>query len=109
MHVQAELTAICFHNVANWPVSNISTLSPGESVLTMAGFPRSGAGGGEDHHLARGLENRLEILQKLQREPAELGPAVIDGGPRDGAQNTVRNVAGSGNLKEVTSACVWPW
>ena len=25
-----------FHSVANWPVSNISTLSPGDSVLTSA-------------------------------------------------------------------------
>ena len=57
--------------------------------------------------LPLGLEDRLEIFQKLERKPAEFGPAVIDGRPRDGSQNTVRNVAGSGNLKEVTSAGVW--
>ena len=29
-------SAIFFHSVANWPVSTISTLSPGDSVLTSA-------------------------------------------------------------------------
>jgi len=29
-------SAIFFHSVAKWPVSNMSTLSPGLSVLTMA-------------------------------------------------------------------------
>ena len=28
--------AICRHRVAKWPVSTIKTLSPGESVLTIA-------------------------------------------------------------------------
>ena len=28
--------AICRHSVAKWPVSTISTLSPGDSVLTIA-------------------------------------------------------------------------
>ncbi len=29
-------SAIFFHSVANWPVSTISTRSPGDSVLTRA-------------------------------------------------------------------------
>ena len=29
-------SAIFFHSVANWPVSTISTRSPGDSVLTSA-------------------------------------------------------------------------
>ncbi len=29
-----SLTAMFFHSAANWPVSTISTRSPGESVLT---------------------------------------------------------------------------
>ena len=31
-----SLTAMVFHSVAKWPVSYISTLSPGDSVLTSA-------------------------------------------------------------------------
>ena len=31
-----SFSAIFFHSVANWPVSTISTLSPGDSVLTRA-------------------------------------------------------------------------
>ena len=31
-----SLVAMFFHCVANWPVSTISTLSPGDSVLTSA-------------------------------------------------------------------------
>ena len=31
-----SLRAMLFHSVAKWPVSYISTLSPGESVLTSA-------------------------------------------------------------------------
>ncbi len=31
-----SFVAIDFHSVAKWPVSYISTLSPGESVLTRA-------------------------------------------------------------------------
>ena len=31
-----SLLAIFFHSVANWPVSTISTRSPGDSVLTSA-------------------------------------------------------------------------
>ena len=34
--LQTEPLAISLHSVAKWPVSNISTLSPGESVLTSA-------------------------------------------------------------------------
>ena len=31
-----QRAAICRHSVAKWPVSTIKTLSPGESVLTIA-------------------------------------------------------------------------
>ena len=31
-----QRAAICRHSVAKWPVSTISTLSPGDSVLTIA-------------------------------------------------------------------------
>ena len=31
-----QRAAICCHRVAKWPVSTISTLSPGDSVLTIA-------------------------------------------------------------------------
>jgi hypothetical protein len=34
--VQPSLSAIFFHSDAKWPVSYISTLSPGDSVLTSA-------------------------------------------------------------------------
>ena len=52
----------------------------------------------------------LKIGFRSSRSPsassAKLGAAVIDGRPRDGAQNAVGNIAWSGNLKEVTSAGV---
>ena len=34
--LRPSFSAIFFHSVANWPVSTISTLSPGDSVLTSA-------------------------------------------------------------------------
>ena len=34
--LRPSLSAIFFHSEAKWPVSHISTLSPGDSVLTSA-------------------------------------------------------------------------
>ncbi len=34
--LRPSFSAIAFHSEANWPVSTISTLSPGDSVLTSA-------------------------------------------------------------------------
>ena len=43
----------------------------------------------------------------LRPERAELGPAVVDGGQADGAQDAVGHRAGAGNLQEVAAAGVF--
>src|ERR1700722_11912592 len=104
LHVQAETDRHVLPQSGELAGLEHQDLVPRGEGVDNGSLPRSGARGGEDHDPSAGLKNRLEVLQKLQSQPAELGPAVIDGRPRYRAQNTVRNVAGSGNLKEVTSA-----
>ena len=51
--LRPSLLAMFFHSVANWPVSTISTLSPGESVLTSAASQAPVPDAGVDDRPAR--------------------------------------------------------
>jgi hypothetical protein len=57
-----------------------------------------------DDHRLLGLEDLLQIGEQLPAERAEFRPAVIDRGPIDCAQNTVRHVRGTGDLQEMAAA-----
>ena len=97
--------AMICHRAANCPVSYISTLSPGESVLTSAA---SQAPVPEDGKITTGPE-----VWKMERQPSrnvlaelrELRPAMVEGGAVDSAQNAVGYVGGAGDLQEMTA---WP-
>ena len=60
-----SFVAIFCHSVAKWPVSNISTLSPGESVLTSAASHAPVPEAGIDHHRLL----RLEDAASARRAP----------------------------------------
>ena len=92
------------HSTAKWPVSNISTVSPGDSVFDERRFPRAGAGRGIDHDRRRGLEHALEAVEHLAAEPRERRAAVIDGRLRHRAQHAVGHVGRPGDLEKVTAS-----
>ena len=98
-----QRAAICRHSVAKWPVSTISTLSPGDSVLTIAA---SQAPVPEDGNMITGplvLEDLLAALEHRLAECGELGAAVVDDRHVHGAEHPVRHRARAGNLQEMAS------
>jgi hypothetical protein len=54
-----------------------------------------------------GLEDLLHAGNHLAAQRAELGPAVVDGGQADGAQDAVGHRAGARDLQEVAAAGVF--
>ena len=98
-----QRAAICRHSVAKWPVSTISTLSPGDSVLTIAA---SQAPVPEEGNTITG-----PLVWKIFWQPAktclaefgELGAAVVDDRHIHGAEHAVRHRARAGNLQEMAS------
>ena len=68
----------------------------GRERIDEARLPGAGARRGEDCNRIRRLEDRPASLQDLSREPGELGAAMVNRGPRDGAENAVRNIGGTG-------------
>ena len=69
-------------------------------------LPRAGAGGGIDHHRPLGLEDRPQVGEDLQPQPAEIGAAMVDRRAVDGAQHPVRHVGGAGDLQEMPAGVV---
>ena len=101
---QPQLSAIAVHSAANWPVSAISTLSPGDSVLTIAASQAPVPEAGKIDHRTGGLENRLHARQDSLAQRRKFGSAMIDGRHVDGAQNAIRHIGRTGDLQEVTAA-----
>ena len=75
----------------------------GRQGVDQCGFPGAGAGAGEDDHRLLGLEDRLDLGQRVLRERLEFRAAMIDGRPLDRAQYPTRHVGGSGDLQEMGS------
>ena len=95
--------AIWRHSVAKWPVSTISTLSPGDSVLTIAA---SQAPVPEDGKMMTGPLGLEDLLAALEHRPAELGEfgaAVVDDRHVHGAQDALGDRARARNLQEMAS------
>ena len=98
-----QRAAICRHSVAKWPVSNISTLSPGDSVLTIAA---SQAPVPEDGNTITG-----PLVWKICWQPSstclaefgEVGAAMVDDRHIHGAQHAIRHRARARNLQEMLS------
>ena len=90
--------------VANSPISNASTLSPGDSVLTSAASHAPDARRRKDHHRAGGLEDRLQAVEHLAPQRGELRAAVVDRRLRHRPQHAIGHVGRTGNLEEVPSA-----
>ena len=98
-----QRAAICRHRVAKWPVSTISTLSPGDSVLTMAA---SQAPVPDDGKITTGPEVWKIFWQPsrtVRPSSAELGAAVIDDGHVHGPENAVGDRARPRNLQKMPS------
>ncbi|MGY3650893.1 hypothetical protein ACVWW2_006184 [Bradyrhizobium sp. LM4.3] len=89
--------------MAKWPVSTISTLSPGDSVLTIAASQAPVSRRGEDHHRAGGLEDFPAAFEHGPAELAEFRAPVVDDGHVHGAQDALGDRARAGNLKEMAS------
>ncbi len=68
------------------------------------GFPCARTRARVDDDGRRRLEDLLEPAQHLFREHGELGPTMIDRGPRKRAQHTVRDVGRTRDLKKMSSA-----
>src|SRR5262249_52307190 len=67
-------------------------------------FPGTGPRAGEDDDRPLGLKYGPAPGEDLLPERLEGRPAVVDGGEVHRPQHPVRNVGGSGNLEEMTSA-----
>jgi hypothetical protein len=95
--------------VAKCPVSAISTVSPGESVLTIAARAR----GRIDHDGLPRLEHGLAALENLLAELGEFEAAMVDDRHVHGAQHAIRDRARAGNMQEMTTLLrchgVPPW
>ena len=90
-----QRAAICRHSVAKWPVSTISTLSPGDSVLTIAASQAPVPEDGKHDHRALGLEDLLAAFEHGLAEFGELGAAMVDDRHVHGAEHAIR-APGSG-------------
>ena len=99
-------SAIFCHSEAKWPVSNISTASPGVQRVGQRRLPGAGARGRVDDDRMPGLEDLLHAGQHLQPERAELGPAVVDRRQAHRPQDAVGHRARAGDLQEVAAAGV---
>ena len=97
-------SATSFHRTAKWPVSNISTLSPGDKVFTSDASQAPGPRRRVDHRRPFGLEDLLQAFENLPPEPPELRPAVIHGRKADRPQNPVRDVRRSRDLEKMAAA-----
>ena len=69
-------------------------------------LPRSGAGRGKDDDRSRGLEDRLQALEDFQRQPRELGTAMVDRRLVHRAQDPVGYVRRPGDLQEMAAGRV---
>jgi hypothetical protein len=68
------------------------------------GFPCAGAGRRVDDHRPVGLEDLLQPVEDRERQPRELGTAVIDRRMVERAQDPVRHVGRSRDLQEMAAA-----
>src|SRR5467141_2096431 len=88
-------------SVAKWPVSNMSTVSSGDSVFTSAASRR-----GIDHDRLRGLEHALKPIEHVARQRGKRRTAMVDGGLRNGAQDPIGHVRRAWNLEKMTAGHV---
>ena len=98
-----SFTAMVFHSVAKCPVSYISTLSPGESVLSSAASHAPVPDAGIDDDGLRGLEDGLDAGEHAQAQLLELGPPVIDHRHVHGPQDAVRHRRRPRDLQEMAA------
>ena len=99
-----NFSAMPRHSTANWPVSAISTLSPGDSVLTIAASQAPDARRGIDDDRLFGAEDALAAGQHGITEFGEFGAAMIQGRHVHGPQHPVGHVGRSWNLKKMPSS-----
>jgi hypothetical protein len=78
----------------------------GRQGVDEGGFPRAGARAGEDDDRPLGAEHRLQTLQHLAAQAAEIGAAMVHGRPVDGAQHPVGHVARPRDLEEMAAGLV---
>ena len=98
-----QRAAICRHRVAKWPVSTISTLSPGDSVLTIAA---SQAPVPEEGKMMTGPAVWKICLAAVRRSiwpsSANCGAAVVDHRHVHGAEHAIRHRARAWDVQEMT-------
>ncbi len=99
--------AICCHSAANCPVSNISTLSPGESVLTSEASQAPVPDEGKIYDRSGALKDGFAPLENLFAQSGELGTAMIDGGALNRPQHPIGNIGRPRYLKEVTARAIF--
>ncbi len=92
-----------FHSTANWPVSTISTRSPGESVLTRAASQAPVPDDGKMMTGLCGLEDRLDAREDALGELLELRAAVVQDLLAHRIQDALGNRSRSRNLQEMAA------
>ena len=101
--LRPSFSAMFFHSVANWPVSTISTRSPGDERVDQRGFPGAGAGRGVDDHRIGGLEDGLDAFEAALGELGEFRTAVVDDRRVHRAQDAVGQRRRARNLQEMAA------
>ena len=87
-------------------MSNASTVSPGESVLTSDASHAPLPDAGKITTGPDGLEDGFRPVEHLAAERRELGAAMIDRRLRHRAQHAIGHVGRTGNLQEVAAGSV---
>ena len=104
-----NFSAMPRHSVANWPVSAISTLSPGDSVLTIAASQAPVPDDGIDDDRLLGAEDALDAGQHLMAELGEFRTAMVHGRHVHRPQHPVGYVGRSWNLEKMPSGVHGHW
>ena len=93
----------CSRALAKWPVSYISTASPGLSDVGQRRLPGAGARCRIDDDRMPGLEDLRDALEHPQAERAELRAAVVDRRQAHRPQDAVGHRGRPGDLQEVAA------
>ena len=95
--------AMASQSTANWPVSHISTLSPGDSVLVRPASQAPDPGRRIDDDVTWRLEETLDAGQHAAAELPEFKTAMIENSTRHRGQDALRHGRRPRNLQKVAA------
>ena len=105
LHLEPEALHHVDPQVAELPIARREHVIVGRKRVGERGFPRAGAGGGEDEDFAvLRLEDALQIRKQRARELRKLGGAVILHRDHHRAQHAVGHVRGTGDEEEIAAS-----